>query len=167
MREKNLIKLISLQIKMASLFIICNGRIELDSNIASKNEILNCILNSPTTIGVVDYSRTKDENSKMCFVKGKWQYSYYINSGETSAGTVEFKYQFNISDGYIDYNYYDFIHTKDDSDFESIGFLPYKFNGKVSKVFTEKQFEEIVGEIFLNQLLAIKRTKKYTDKCFK
>jgi len=45
--------------------------------------------------------------------------------------------------------------------------LPYEINETVLEVFNEKQYQEIIGDIYLNQVLAIKRTKQYTDKCFK
>lgn len=147
--------------------LIAQGKIELDNMNAPKKDILNCILNSPITIGVKENSKSSDNPNDFEFIKGQWQYTYYVNNSSDFAGMVEFKYEFKISDGIIDYKYYDFTHSKDDSEFKSIGILPYEVNETVLKVFNEKQYQEIIGDIYLNQVLAIKRTKQFTDKCFK
>jgi len=147
-------------------YILCKGKIHLDTNSATKKEILDCILSSPITIGVEDHSSLQENNSPFESVSGKWEYTYYVNDDESFAGIIEFKYQFTIYDGYIDYKYYNFIHSKDDSEFESIGKLPLEFNDAVSKVFTQTQYKEITEDLFLNQILAVKRTKNYTNKCF-
>lgn len=146
--------------------LITVGRIELDNINATKKDIQKCILNSPITIGVKEYSEFLSNTSDFEFIKGQWQYSYYINNSSDFAGIVEFKYEFKISDGIIDYKYYDFNHFKDDSEYKSIGLLPYEINETVLEVFDKKQYKEIIGDIYLNQVLAIKRTKQFTDKCF-
>lgn len=147
--------------------LISQGRIDLNDTNAPKKEILNCILNSPIIIGVKENSVSSDNTNNFEFIRGQWQYTYYVNNSSDFAGLVEFKYEFKISDGTINYKYYDFKHFKDVSEFESIGILPYEINAKVLDVFNEKQYGEIISDIYLNQVLAIKRTKQYTDKCFR
>jgi len=88
--------------------LISKGTIELDNSTTSKKDILNCILNAPITIGVEETSKFSDNTSAYEYIKGKWEYTYYVNDLSDFAGIVEFKYEFKISDGKIDYEYYDF-----------------------------------------------------------
>ncbi len=147
--------------------LVFKGRINLDNALAPKKEILDCILNSIVTIGVEDSSLSSKSDSHHEYINGKWQYTYYVDDTSLFAGLIEFKYEFKIFDGYIDYTYYDFIHIKDDSEFESLGQLPLKINENILKVFTQEQYKEIVTDIYTNQVLAIKRTMRFTNECFK
>ncbi|PSG87374.1 hypothetical protein C7H52_10850 [Aurantibacter aestuarii] len=147
--------------------LIAQGKIELDSINTPKKNILNCILNSPTTVGVKENSKHKNISNDFEYIKSQWRYPYYINNSSDFAGMVEFKYEFKITDGTIYYNYYDFKHDKDDSTFRSIGILPFKVNETVLEVFSEKEYQEIIEEIYLNQVLTIKRIKQFSNNCFK
>lgn len=162
--RKNLKKVILSSDEKGNL--IAKGKIELENKTASKEEILDCILNSSMTIGIEETSKTVNNKLDFEFIKGKWQYTYYVNNSSDFAGIVEFKYEFKIFNGNIDYRYYDFIHYKDDSEFKSIGQLPFEITESILNVFTKEQYNTIISDIYMNQVLAIKRTKQYTDKCF-
>ncbi|WP_157957256.1 hypothetical protein [Winogradskyella tangerina] len=148
-------------------YVICQGILQLEDQNAPKKEILNCLLATPIVIGLQESSEDTDEAIDKEYIRGKWEYGYYVNNTTDLAGRVSFKYEFIISDGVINYRYYDFTHDKGSSEFNSIGKLPFEINDAVLKVFTNKQYREIMGDIRFNHVANIKRLKEFADKCFK
>jgi len=142
--------------------LISEGIIILEKENANQNNILSCILNSPVIIGVEESSNDPD---KGFYLNGKWEYTSYVDGTSTIVGIVEFKYEYKISNGSIHYKYFDYIHRKEDSNFQSIGQLPKKFNKKISDVFDENQYNEMLFDIHLNLRNAVKNCKSYVDKC--
>ena len=148
-------------------FVICKGIIQLEDSKAPKKEILNCLLATPIVIGLQESSEYSEEVTDNEYIRGQWEYGYYVNNTTDFAGRVSFKYEFIISDGIINYRYYDFTHDKGSSEFDSIGKLPFEINDTVLKVFTNKQYQEIMGDVRFNHVANIKRLKEFADKCFK
>ncbi len=60
--------------------LIAQGKIELDDINAPKKDILNCMLNSPITIGVTENSKSLNNSNDFEFIKGQWEYTYYVNN---------------------------------------------------------------------------------------
>ena len=136
--------------------LIFKGSLVLNDTTTPQKEILHCILNSPTLVGVEESSDTQDESSTLEYIKGQWDYTYYVNNTTGYAGVIAFKYEYNISDGKVDYLYYDFIHVQDESEFESIGQLPFEVNEKILDVFTREQYAEIFRDLRTNQFAALR-----------
>lgn len=146
--------------------ITCRGSIELEDQSTPKKAILNCLVDAPIFIGVDETSQYVDEELEQEYIRGQWEYGYYVNNTSDFAGNVEFSYEIKISDGIIHYNYYNFMHRAGDSEFKSIGILPLEINDKVLKIFTEKQYKEIIGDLKFNHVVVVKRIMEVADKCF-
>jgi len=148
--------------------LISEGSIILENSLATKDDILSCYIdNSLLTIGLTEHSYHTEHNNAYEFVKGSWEYIYAVNDLSDEAGSVAFTYEFKIFDDRIDYLYSDYIHTQGDSNFKSLGQLPLKINEQVKQVFTSNQYDEILNDVHLNVIAAVKRTKEYLDKCLK
>ena len=148
--------------------LVMQDKISLIKSSASKIDILDCILNSTfSVIGVEETSEGVDkEELKYEYIKGSWEYNYYLDEDlNIPIGKIAFKYELKIADGYIDYSYYDFTHFKEDSEFKTIGKLPFKVNKSVLETFTEEQYKTILDEIYLNLILGINRIRKNTNIC--
>lgn len=144
--------------------LVCEGSFDLNNKESTPSAILKCVLNSPLTIGVVESSSALEESS-IEYIRGEWEHNYYVNHSKDYAGSVSFRYEFRISEGVINYRYYDYAHSGDDSEFNSVGILPHEFDSSLAKVFTKDQFGEILNDIKLNLFFAVRKTKEYVDKC--
>jgi hypothetical protein len=84
-----------------------------------------------------------------------------VNDYETEAGSISFKYSYQIKDNVISYRFYDFEHDGTETDFKSIGLMPEKWNTDIGKIYTEKQYIEIMKDLYANSANAIRMIKKY------
>jgi hypothetical protein len=142
-----------------------NTYLELTGKIVVKGksnlEIANCIANSAMIVGVTSYSELESECIESCYVKGRYAYSYYVNDYGSKAGSISFKYEYKIINNIISYSFNEFIHDGTGTQFKSIGNIPEKWNQEVGEIFTEKQYTEIMNDLFINYTNAIRMIKKY------
>jgi len=143
-------------------FLQSEGTMKLKNKNASKIDIFNCILNSVATVGVTETSKI---NEDLTFIKGTWEYKYWVNDTDTPVGKISFKYEFIINDSSIHYRYYNYVHRQADSEFTSINQLPLKANEKTLAVFTKDQYDEMLYDTLVNIRHSIRSHKKLTDKC--
>ena len=143
----------------SSKILAITGNIE--SKDKSNLELADCIANSAMIEGVTSYTESENESIDSSYVNGNYSYSYYVNDYESEAGSISFKYSYEIKDGVISYKFYDFIHDGTGTEFKSIGNLPEKWNSEVGEIFTEKQYVEIMKDLFMNSANAIRMIKKY------
>lgn len=127
----------------------------------SNLELANCIAHSAMIQGVSSYSESESASLDSSFVEGSYYYSFYVNNYESEAGIVNFNYSYQIKDGRITYTFYDFQHDGNETEFKSIGALPEKWNDEVGKVFTKKQYAEIMKDLLANTNNTIRMIKKY------
>ena len=133
----------------------------IESKDKSNLELAHCIANSAMIMGVTSYTESENESIDASYVNGNYSYSYYVNDYESEAGSISFKYAYEIKSGVISYKFYDFIHNGTGTEFKSIGNLPEKWNSKIGEIFTEKQYVEIMKDLFMNSANAIRMIKKY------
>ena len=141
--------------------LILKGIVVYDS-LNPKEEILKCFSKFPLSMSVEKVS-TKNKNSAN--ISGKWTYSYYVDDNTVPIGSIEFSYEYTISNGWLEYHFYDFIHDKESYKLKSIGQLATEFNKKAEAVFTRKQYSEIMHDLELNMKNWIKILTKYSTKC--
>jgi hypothetical protein len=138
--------------------------LEITGNIESKGksnlELADCIANSAMIMGVTSYTESENESVDSAYVNGSYSYSYYVNDYESEAGSISFKYMYEIKDGIISYKFYDFLHDGTGTEFKSIGNLSKKWNSEVGEIFTQKQYVEIMKDLFMNSTNAIRMIKK-------
>tara|TARA_R100000541_G_C1858166_1_gene78759 strand:+ start:114 stop:635 length:522 start_codon:yes stop_codon:yes gene_type:complete len=127
-------------------------------------ELSECIANSAMIMGIESKTETIDSSKESSFVKGQYSYSYYVNDYEKQAGIVEFKFEYIVKNEKIHFKIYDFIHRRGDSEFDSLGLLPKKWNERIGKTFTEKQYDEIMADLVFNALNSLRMIKKYCIK---
>ncbi len=109
---------------------------------------IECIANSPSIEGVESYNESeKDLNY---FVKGSTTFSCSINDNSLPAGKIEYKFEYLIIGNTFFYKFYDFIHSKSNSKYNSLDVLSGDFSKKTNIVFTKKQSLEIMNEIKRN-----------------
>lgn len=84
-----------------------------------------------------------------------------VNDYKSEAGNISFKFSYKIKEGMIAYKFYDFKHDGEGTAFYSIGNIPEKWNHEVGKIFTEKQYSEIMTDVYLNSANAVRLIKKY------
>ncbi len=123
-------------------------------------ELVDCIVNSFVAMGLTEYSETENE-LEPSFIKGNYSYSYYVDDYESEAGVINFKYLYEIKDGVLSYKFYQFDHDGSNTKFKSIGVLPEKWYEEIGKTFTEKQYIEIMKDIYANFVNTIRLIKKY------
>lgn len=148
-----------------------NSKGELQSvgtiKIASKksdSEVFQCITNSLTLFGVED-THISDNNVSPSYIKGSWQFPYRINDSEDYIGIISYDFEYTLLKGVLTYHYSNYVHDKDDSDYEAIGVLSLKYNDTIARVFSQNEFYEMLYDTELNLKLAIKRLKQSTEVC--
>jgi len=134
---------------------------EIKTHNASDLDLVDCIVNSSTLMGVTSYSNSEAEDKEPASVIGDYGYTYYVDDYEKLAGYVSFKYKFDINKGLISYIFYDFEHDGEDTEFESLGLLTTSWNEGNTKVFTENQYLEILKDIVGNTVNVIRMIKSY------
>lgn len=142
--------------------------LELTGTITSTNasnlELADCIANSAMIMGVTSYTQSESDATESAYVKGNYSYGYYVNNYETEAGNISFNYSYTIKDNVITYRFYDFKHDGSNTSFASIGAIPDKWNATIGKVFTQKQYAEIMKDLLTNSVNAIHMIKKHCAK---
>jgi len=174
MQKMNIIKLALILLVINNSFGQNNLTKEIDKLILfegiidaeNKNnfDISECLSNSAMIMGIKSKTETIDQAKESSFVKGQYSYSYYVNDYEAKAGDVEFKFEYIIKNAKIHFKIYDFIHTKGNSEFDSIGLLPMEWNAKIGKTFTKEQYNEIMGDLGFNALNSLRMIKKNCAK---
>ncbi|MCK8479877.1 hypothetical protein [Psychroserpens algicola] len=126
--------------------------------------MFQCIIDNLILFGVEEQYISK-EPSKASYLKGEWQFPYRINDTENYIGTVSFNFEYTLEKGILTYMYYNYRHDTDDSDYKSLGLLPFEYNDFVAQVFTQNEYYEMLYDTEINVKLAIKRLNQIVDKC--
>jgi hypothetical protein len=142
--------------------LLLTGKIKTSNK--SNHEVANCIANSAMVMGVTAYTESEEDAIESSFVEGNYSYSYFVDDYESQAGLISFNYSYQIKDGEINYRFYDFNHDGNDTDFKSIGIIPKLWNKEVGEIFTEKQYIEILTDLTVNTVNAIRMVTKYCAK---
>lgn len=145
-----------------------NEELELIGSIKTNNrtnyEISDCIVNSTMIMGVTSFTKSKKEASESSFVNGNYSYSYFVDDYSSQAGKISFNYSYLIKNGEINYRIYNFEHDGTDTEFASISHLTKSWNDEIGKIFTEKQYYEIMKDLLTNAANAIRMIKNYCLK---
>lgn len=141
-----------------------SGKLQFTGNIGAKGkknyDLSECISTSAMIEGVEFKTESIEKAVESSYVKGTYSFSYYVDDYGESAGEVKFKFEYLIANEEINYRLFDFKHEKSDSNFESIGILPYEWDEKVKASFTKKQYAEIMTDLKLNVVNAIRMINK-------
>ncbi|WP_299276978.1 hypothetical protein [uncultured Psychroserpens sp.] len=139
------------------------GTYRIDSETADA-DLFQCFLDNMIMVGVTETEISEDD-SKVSFVKGTWEFPYRVNKTDDYIGLIEFSFEFSIENGVFQYRYYNYVHNKDDSEYQSLGILPFTYNEEVAKVFNKINFSEILYDIEFNLKIALIRFKEAVDAC--
>lgn len=137
--------------------LLLNHEVKVDSS--NITEIANCISENDFLQSITSFKNNKDN----IYINGTYEYTYYVNNSEKYAGIVSHNYLISIENNLITFKYFNFIHSKDDSIFNSIGKLPSEFNYKTKEVFTQENYEEILKDLKFNIVNHIRVLRK---NCF-
>jgi len=74
--------------------------------------------------------------------------------GDKDLGTITFEFVFGFRSGFVIFGFNHFKYKTENTTFKSLGKLPYVYEGKVKKTFTEAQYELLKTRIN-NQVSAI------------
>ena len=127
-------------------------------------DLFQCFLDNMIMVGVTE-TKISEDDSKPSFVRGTWEFPYRVNKTDDYIGLIEFSFEFSIENGVFHYRYYDYIHHKDNSEYQSLGKVPFRYNEDVAKVFNEINFREILYDIEFNLRIALIRFKEAVDAC--
>lgn len=139
------------------------GKLKIASD-KKDSEVFQCIIDNLILFGVED-THVSTNDDLPSYIKGSWQFPYRINDVETYVGMVSFDFEYSIHNSELAYRYHNYKHLKDGSRFESLGEMPYKYNERVSKVFEQSNYYEMLYDTRINVKTAIKYLKQATDKC--
>lgn len=128
------------------------------------SEMFQCIIDNLILFGVKQKHVSTDD-ALPSFIKGRWQFPYRINDVETYVGMVSFDFEYSLHHGVLAYKFDNYKHIKDGSGFESLGLMPYKYDKRVSEVFEQNDYYEMLYDTRVNVKSAIKFLKQATDKC--
>lgn len=127
-------------------------------------DVFQCIFDNLILFGVEETHVSTDDNLPS-YIKGRWQFPYRINDVETYVGTVSFDFEYTLQHGVLAYKYDNYKHIKDGSSYESLGLMPFKYDKRVSVVFEQNDYYEMLYDTRVNVKSAIKFLKQAADKC--
>lgn len=100
------------------------------------------------------------KSEKSIVIIGTYEYTYYVDNYETYAGLISHDFIITIDNQNIEYKFMNFVHKKDNSNFNSLGRLSFNYNEKTNKIFTKKNYEEIISDLRINLVNHIRMISK-------
>ncbi|WP_130736715.1 hypothetical protein [Flavobacterium sp. J27] len=125
----------------------------------NKTEIADCISENDFLESMTNYITDRER----IFLKGNYEYTYYINNTEILAGKISHDYLITVQNNKVYFRFFNFIHAEGNSKFNSIGILPFNFNNTVASVFTKDNYSEILYDLKFNVANQIRQLSK---NCF-
>lgn len=136
----------------------------LDGSLKIKNktnfEISECIANATFIMGIESKTASKEDAKDSSFIKGNYQYTYFLDDYTTLAGVISYQFEYIIKNGTVVFKFYNFIHNRGDSEYLSVGIFPANYAGKVKKTFTKEQHGVLLNSIKENMTQALKSINK-------